>query len=485
MDMTFVKEIMSYVIKPFTYICNLSFSSGIFPDTMKIAKVIPIYKNGEKCLFSNYRPISLLPQFSKILEKLFVIRLDTFIDKNNILSSSQYGFRANNSTSMALMELIEQITNAIDQKQYCASIYVDLKKAFDTIDHSILFKKLIKYGIRGPALQWISSYLEKRKQFVQVHDTRSEFCEITCGVPQGSVLGPKLFILYINDLVNVSGFFKCVLFADDTTFFCLGQDIEWMLEKMQTEFMQIQNWFKLNKLSLNLDKTNYMLFTRRQRTVNIPFKVDGVEICRVSEVKFLGVIIDEGLTWKSHLNYLRTKMAKSIALLYKVRDFLNDHAMYMLYNVLIVPHLVYCVEVWGKACNTSTKSVFVLQKRAIRVITRKHGKYPSNILFCKLRLLKFYDLVDYNILLVMYKAHLNSLPSNIQKLFAKRESCYNLKGTQIFQKPKFRTSLKERCTSIQGVKLWNDLQNDVKNAKSLYMFKRLSKIGFLKKYETV
>uniref|UniRef100_A0A3Q2ZQH6 Reverse transcriptase domain-containing protein n=1 Tax=Kryptolebias marmoratus TaxID=37003 RepID=A0A3Q2ZQH6_KRYMA len=485
MDMMFVKEIMGCVIEPFTYICNLSFSTGIFPDNMKTAKVIPLYKSGEKCMFTNYRPISLLPQFSKILEKLFVTRLDQFIDKQNILNNNQYGFRANKSTSMALMDLIEQITTAVDQKQCCVSIYVDLKKAFDTIDHNILLEKLNKYGIRGPVLQWVSSYLSNRKQFVQINDIRSELCGITCGVPQGSVLGPKLFILYVNDLVNVSGLLKCVLFADDTTFICLGEDIEQMLEMMQTEFVKIQTWFKVNKLSLNIDKTNYMIFSNKKRTVNGTFKVDGIEICRVSEVKFLGVIIDEKLTWRAHIDYLRTKISRSIAVLHKVKDIFNDKALFILYNAIIVPHLIYCIEVWGNACKTITNPIFILQKRAVRIITRKHYYHPSNILFQELGLLKFYELVDYYVLQIMYKAHKNILPMNIQLNFVKRISNYNLKGLEIFIKPKIRTNLKDKCTSVRGVRLWNGLDYDYKNAGSINSFKRMIKVHLLKNYEFV
>ena len=182
---------------------------------MKVAKVVPLFKAGEKDIFTNYRPVSLLPQFSKVLEKLFNKRLDEFIDKFEILCESQYGFRSNRSTSHAILELMENVTNALDRKQSVIGIFIDLKKAFDTINHNLLLSKLEYYGIRGLSNKWLHSYLCNRKQYVVIEDTESDLLSVQCGVPQGSILGPKLFILYINDLANISDILQLILFADD------------------------------------------------------------------------------------------------------------------------------------------------------------------------------------------------------------------------------------------------------------------------------
>ena len=183
---------------------------------MKVAKVIPIHKSGEKNVFNNYRPVSILSQFSKILERLFCNRLENYIEKNKILNDSQYGFRNHRSTAMAIIDLIEYVTTALDKKKHVMGIFIDLKKAFDTIDHEILMKKLYHYGLRGISQKWIQSYLSQRKQFVEYDEVKSSCKDIVCGIPQGSILGPKLFILYINDICNVSTLLKYVLFADDT-----------------------------------------------------------------------------------------------------------------------------------------------------------------------------------------------------------------------------------------------------------------------------
>lgn len=201
-DMALIKVVIGVIVKPLTYICNLSFKTGVFPCKMKTAKVIPLYKAGDRNQFTNYRPVSLLSQFSKILEKLYVSRLDNFIEKHELLVDSQYGFRSNRSTSMALMELIEDITSSIDNKKYAVGVFIDLKKAFDTIDHHLLIKKLEKYGIRGVVLEWMRSYISKIHQFVQIGDCKSTCLEITCGVPQGLVLGPNylfcILMIYVG-----------------------------------------------------------------------------------------------------------------------------------------------------------------------------------------------------------------------------------------------------------------------------------------------
>ena len=217
---------MPYIVAPLKHIFNLSLLNGVFPDSMKIARVIPLFKTGNTKEFFNDRPISLLPQFSKILEKMYHPRLMTFIDSNKILYKSQYGFRKQMSTSLAIIELVEEITNSIDNHDSTVGVFIDLKKAFDTVDHGILTEKLYNYVIRGIANKLMCSYLMNRYQFVNISGTDSDYMNVLCGVPQGSILGPILFILYINDMCNVSTLLKSILFADDINLFYFGKDIK-------------------------------------------------------------------------------------------------------------------------------------------------------------------------------------------------------------------------------------------------------------------
>ena len=288
-DMCLVKKVIDYITVSLSKIFNLSFQQGIFPDRMKIAKVIPLFKAGQKNVFTNYHPVSLLPQFSKILEKLFCVRLDNFIDKCNILCENQYDFRSGRSTSLAIIHLIENITNMLDsKKKNTIGIFIDLKKAFDTIDHVLLLNKLEYYGVRGIVNDWLKSYLEWRKQFVLLDDIKSSLLTVLCDVPQGSILGRKLFILYINDIVNVSSILNMILFADDTNAFCSGSNLNELAKNVSGELDKLKDWFGINKLSLNVSKTNFMLFRNRNKVTDIKIYIKNHIIDRVAVTKFLG-----------------------------------------------------------------------------------------------------------------------------------------------------------------------------------------------------
>ena len=266
-SMHVIKKSHSHFLLPLVHVLNLSLTQGIVPNELKIARVIPIFKSGDKLLINNYRPVSVLPSFTKILEKLVYKRINDFITKYDILYKYQFGFRENHGTNLALSFLIDKIIAAHEKSQCVLGIFIDFSKAFDTINHEILFKKLENYGIRGNALNWTKHYFTNRFQFVQYKDVTSSHEKITCRVSQGSILGPLYFLLYFNDIVNASGQVLSILFADDTNLFLAGNNIDDMICTMNEELNNVIKWLHASKLSLNVKKTHYVIFKPGRSTV--------------------------------------------------------------------------------------------------------------------------------------------------------------------------------------------------------------------------
>ena len=447
-----------------------------------MAKVIPLFKTGDKHDFTNYRPVSLLSQFSKVLEKLYVQRLDVFIEKNNLLSESQYGFRTNRSTALALMKITEEITTAIDNYEHTIGVFIDLKKAFDTIDHTILISKLNNYGVRGVVLDWLISYLHNRQQYVQLEGYRSECLKLECGVPQGSILGQKLFILYINDICEVSKIMHFVLFADDTNFFFSGDNLISVAESITNEMVKLKNWFNKNKLSLNLKKNKFMIFSNMKKD-EIVLSIDGVNIERVYEFRFLGVILDDKLTWKNHIAYVKGKVAKSLFILNKVKYDLDVSILRMLYCTLVLPYFIYCLEVWGNTYKSNIIPMIMLQKRALRIIYKEDFRAHTTRLFMLSGLLTFLDLVELRTLLVVFRAKYRELPKQLQKLFEFSSEDEDHRRRHDFKHLFARTTLKQMCISVTGIKLWNAQNKELKSCTTMFQFKKGFKRGKMINYE--
>ena len=364
-----IKLVANEIVYPLMLIINKSLCTGIVPNAFKIAKVIPIYKKDSPELFSNYRPVSLLPCLSKILERIVYDRCYNFLKSKNSLYKRQYGFRQMHSTYMAVFDFIKDINYAVDDNMYTAGIFMDLSKAFDTIDHDILLYKLYHYGFRGVSYNWFANYLSNRKQYVYYNSVQSSYENISCGVPQGSILGPLLFILYMNDICKTSKLLSFILFADDTTVYYSNKNNKTLCNTVNNELKEVVNWFKCNKLSLNASKTNLIFIGTPHLTKNIAsdmhIYLDGCQLKRVSNAKFLGLVLDENLTWKSHIHSICNTCSRNIGVLNKLKHILPKPSLYQLYCTLILPHLTYGVILWGDANKEHIVRLLKLQKRLL------------------------------------------------------------------------------------------------------------------------
>jgi hypothetical protein len=408
------------ISSPLTHIINLSLEKGEVPNLMKFAKVIPVHKGGELSSILNYRPISLLPTFSKVLERVVYKRLYHYLDTNKLLSASQYGFQASLSTELAILELQDRIASALDSGGWCLGVFLDLSKAFDTINHSILLNKLESYGIRGLALNWFKSYLSNRCQYTFLNNTESDSRIISCGVPQGSILGPLLFLVYVNDIKNAIHIGDPILFADDTNILYTHNNLDALSRITNVELEQVSQWFICNKLSINTSKTKFMVFHRPQMQFNhtdMHVTLNGVNIEYVSQLKFLGVYIEEDLSWKTHANHISKKIAKSLGVLHRLKHQLPESILLQLYNSLILSHISYSISVWGNVSMSDKKKIFVLQKKALRCISNSRYNCHTNPLFVKYNLMKFEDIYKLNCCRLYYSYKKDSLPTFHRSIF--------------------------------------------------------------------
>ena len=373
-----LKHIKDEISKPLCELFYASLEQGIFPSNMKLSEVIPLHKGKSRDLPENYRPISLLITISKVLEKLVYKRVYNFLDSNGSLYTSQYGFRSNHLTDNAVTELLGEVLKNLENKKYTLAIFLDLSKAFDTLEHEVVIKKLARYGIRGTCLEWFKSYLTNRSMRLKCRtslspeEVKSKTYDVNYGTPQGSCLGPLVFLVFCNDLHLHLEHTKCIQFADDTTIYTGSKNLNYLKYCIEQDLCTLQDWFNANKLTLNVEKTVRMLFSPNQNNhndKNIKVELNSTILPMVQSVKFLGTWIDSTLNWKTHLEKLSLRITSRNCLLKRGKRLLNLHALKVLYYAQIHSLIQYGIVLWGNMINKSqVEKLQKLQNISVRQI---------------------------------------------------------------------------------------------------------------------
>ena len=468
------KRIFDFIQVPLCKIINMCIQNCIFPDTLKIARLTPIFKKGNEKEPNNYRPIASLPFLSKILERLLYDRILSFATSPQfpILSPIQFGFRKGIGTCDALISLTDNIYQTLDDKFDHICIALDLQKAFDTVNHKILLQKLSHYGIRGPVLRLFESYLDNRVQYVQIGNFKSKSVGIKIGLPQGSILGPLLFLFYINDLPNVSKKLNSILFADDTMLSYKSPKKSNPTAILNEQLGFVSDWMSNNRLTINVSKSAQIYFSTQHCVADYVFSINGRVLENVERTTYLGVTIDKNLSFSSHTQLVTSKISKAIGIFYKIRDYLPIEARISYYYAFIYPYLSYCVEIWGGTYSIHLKNLKMQQKRMIRLIAQVSRLSHTSPIFKRFNILKFDDIYKYKLVLRMFRC-------------GESFRCNHTVETRNISLavPVFhRLTKTQNAFSYQGPHAWNNLPNYIKCIRTETKFKKMVREFYIGAY---
>ena len=473
-------KLSSSIVGPsLAYIFKSCIDAEIFPNEWKIAKVTPLFKKGSKRELGNYRPISALPLVSKMFEKIIYHQLYDYLQENSLLNTYQSGFRSMHSTLTALLETTNNWSINIDNGLLNGVLFVDLKKAFDTIDHEITLRKLANYGVDPNALRVFASYLIcNRSQKCSVNGAISSASKLTCGVPQGSILGPLLFLIYINDLPNCLNISCAKMFADDTNITVPGCTFAELEQASNSELTNLYSWLKANKLSLNIAKTEFMVIGSRQKFLaencsELNIQLDNQPISTVEHAKSLGLIIDDRLSWSNHISELCRKISSAIGALRRIRPLISQSTAVQIYNALIQPHFDYCAPVWDGLSSYLCEKLQKLQNRAARVILQANCEVNSSLLLETLKWDQLSLRRRKQKAMMMFKSLNGLAPVYLHELFSERDTDYDLRDSFCkLNLPKPRTNYLKRSFSYSGALLWNSLPESIRAIRSIGQFKK-------------
>ena len=460
-----------------TNIFNRSLSTGQFPSEWKQAKIVTIFKKGSKLDSGNYRPISILPVISKLIEKIAHQQLYDYLSTNNLLSQAQSGFRKHFSTQTSLHRLTEEIYEGLNSAKVIGLVAIDLKKAFDTVDHKILLKKLKFYGVRNTAHKWFQDYLTNRSQITCINDTQSKVDFIKTGVPQGSILGPLMFILYINDLPGSLKHSQVNMYADDTAFYYMDKNIDLVSQYLKIDLSNLHHWLCANKLSLHLGKTNSILICNYQKLRHLPssnldIALNSTSIEQVENLPYLGVELDSRCNFDAHIKNVTKKLNKSIGVLKRTSPFLPLNTRKMLYNALVLPHYDYCATVWGNTSQENLTRLQRIQSRAMRIVLKAPPRSHIEELLDTLKWMSVRQRILYNQMVLMWRIVNDMAPEYLHKnlVYAADTHNYNTSSASdnnLFLGRGHRSSLFQNCAAK-----WNKLPAKLRRIDKLNSFKK-------------
>ena len=472
----FVKQSIRFLLKPLTHCINLSLCHGIFPNCLKTTKIVPIHKNGSINDINNYRPISIISTFSKIIEKVVHSQIIKFFNKHSIISESQYGFKQNSSTELAILDLNQYILDNIEKKYSTIGVFLDISKAFDTVRHDILLDKLFNSGIRGITHNWFKSYLSDRTQYVSVGSCSSKILPIENGIPQGSILGPLLFNLFINDLTFSSKKLKFILFADDTTVLMSDTSLSKLIVQFNDELINIYNWMNVNCLKINVTKTNFIFFgpTILTNHKNIQLFYNSSLIPRVNSIKFLGIIISSNLNWKDHIIYISKKISKNLGVIKKIKHLFPFSTILNLYYTLIYPYLLYCNFIWGKNVKNHINILKKCQNSFLRILYNLSYFTHTSPFYNMSKLLPIQHIHLLRILLFYYKIIILRKYSYFHNLLIDSNTVVSrtTRHTQDYYIYPHRTIISLNSLFVLGIKLWSSLPKETKLLPTINKFKK-------------